>query len=140
MRINGLKVVDAKKQLKIRITPQDIRDGDSKDPAMCAAALACKRDLKATDARVHVSRTYIKLNGQWLRFQTPSSLRSEVVAFDRGGKFFPGEYVISPMSPSGHLGAVRKVPSRHTGTHPQRKPVRRVLHRTAGIREYGANK
>ena len=140
MKIDGVKVVDARKKVHIRITADDVIKGNSKDPGACAAALACMRDLHVTQARVHVARTYVKMNGHWLRFSTPESLKSEVVAFDRGGKFMPGDYALTPMSPAGRLGAVRAKPSKNTGTHPQRKPARKVIHRTAGVRGYGANR
>ena len=38
MKINGKKVVDATKPVKITITPKDIAKGDNKNPSGCAAA------------------------------------------------------------------------------------------------------
>jgi hypothetical protein len=100
MKINGLSVVDATKSITIKVTASDILKSTKKDQTECAAAIACKRQLKATEVRVHVGRTYIRYNGQWKRYITSSALRDEVVAFDRGGDFNPGEYTLVSMQPS----------------------------------------
>lgn len=41
MAIAGLPVKDATKKITLHITPTDIKKGDSKNAAMCAAAQAC---------------------------------------------------------------------------------------------------
>src|SRR4051812_14100150 len=98
MKINGLKVVDAKRKVKIHITPIDVAKGQTKNPSSCAAARACVREQLCSDARVHIGRTYLKSgDGRWVRFKTPQSLRSEIVAFDRGARFAPGVYTLSPL-------------------------------------------
>lgn len=100
MRINGLPVVDAKRSIVLHITAQDIAKGKTKKPDSCAAALACKRQLGCTEVRVHVGRTYVRFNGKWHRYLTSQDLRTEIVAFDRGGKFEPGNYKLLKMQPS----------------------------------------
>src|ERR1700744_145028 len=100
MEINGKKVVDATKPLQIKITASDTRRGDNKNPSACAAALAAKRLPACTGARVHLGRVYIEKPDRWVRYKTGDALRSEIIAFDRGGKFEPGEYEIRPPSPS----------------------------------------
>ena len=101
MKISGLRVVDAKRDQTIRITNRDVKKGGVKDPATCAAALACRRDLQSAEAQVHIGRTYVKQGRKWVRYVTPASLKYEIVAFDRGGKFEPGEYVL--LAPRGAL-------------------------------------
>ena len=99
MKINGQEVLDAKKELVVRILSGDVRAGKIKDPHHCAAAESLMRSVpNCTSARVHLARTYLKIGKQWFRFETPHSLRSEVVAFDRGGMFRPGEYILKPIS------------------------------------------
>ena len=100
MKIEGLPVKDAKKSAILHITPTDVKKGKVKDPSGCAAALACIRDLGASDAHVHVGRTYLRFNGHWTRYNTSQALRAEIVAFDRGGKFEPGEYRLIKIEPS----------------------------------------
>lgn len=135
MKINGQTVLDATKKVKIHITAGDVKKGSTKDPGACAAALACMRELNATQARVHVGRTYLKINDKWVRYHTPAALRTEIVAFDRGGKFEPGEYTLSPMVPSLKLGQRRNPgPKLKKGKKP------RARHVTVGIRSHGANR
>lgn len=128
-QIDGLRVVDSKKTLVLHITNKDIKGGKLKSPAGCAAAIACLRQLKATEARVHVSRTYVRHNGKWERYLTPQSLRSEIIAFDRGGKFEPGNYTLSRIPPS-RKGDT----SRDTHKKRPRGKKRRKYHVMTGIR------
>lgn len=142
MAINGLPVKDATKKLVLHITPKDIERGNTKNAGMCAAALACKRQLDVEDARVHIGNIYIKQKDHWLRYQTPRSLRAEIIAFDRGGKFMPGDYTVSPHSPNERLEARRKKASRWQGSGPKDKPKKpsKKRHQVLGIRHTGANR
>lgn len=99
--IDGLPVTDAKRPMTLHISKRDCSYGNPKHPDTCAAAKCIKREYKAIDCRVHVSRVYIRQNnGNWLRYVAPQALRTEVIAFDRGGRFMPGEYLLSPPKPS----------------------------------------
>jgi len=147
MRINGKKVVDATKSLRITITEQDATAGKTKDPGGCAAALAIVRGYKkqgATGARVHIGRTYIEYPDKFVRYETPKSLRAEIISFDRGNspKFMAGEYSLRRICPSGRLNARPKPPgpsaTRNT-THKQRR-IARVRHQIEGVRAHGANR
>lgn len=142
MPINGLPVKDATKKVAITITPLDIKKGDSKNPGMCAAAQACKRQLGVEDARVHIGNVYIKQGKQWTRFKTPRSLRGEIIAFDRGGKFMPGEYILTPHSPTSRLDARKKKPARwQSGAKKSNKRGKgNKRHTVLGIRMRGANR
>lgn len=107
--IDGLPVVDAKAPLKITITAQDISNADRKDPAHCVAALACKREHHVQEVRVHLSRVYTRTNkGNWQRYIVPRELRDEIIAYDRGGRFQPAEFVLAAPQPSKRSGAKRK--------------------------------
>lgn len=100
LQIDGLPVKDARKSVVITISDRDVKNGTLKKPNSCAAALCCKRELGATEAHVHTSRVYLRFNGHWQRYLTSAALRSEIVAFDRGGRFEPGEYRLIKMQPS----------------------------------------
>jgi hypothetical protein len=133
MKINGTPVVDAPHNVKLTITAADIRKGDTKDPGACAAAQACMRQLHAKAARVHIGRTYLLIDKKWMRFQTPGDLRSEIVAFDRGGTFEPGEYHLAAMSPANKLG------KRQGSNKPKKNRIKRAKpHIITGIRAHGA--
>ncbi len=158
MQINGQDVFDATQPLMINITDQDIAKGKGKDPGACAAAMAAIRSLKATKARVHLSRTYIELDPKvlgiksskekvWIRYQTPISLTKEMIALDRGGKFEKGAHKLGapykyhrlkPPKPAIQLGKRKKRNDKPTKTHPQRGN-RKLYHRMANVRSRGAN-
>ena len=128
MKINGLKVVDVRKKLAIAITPKDINAAKKtgrKDPGACAAALAAMRQLHVTEAKVQIGRTYIMRGKKWERYFTPDALRSEIVAFDRGGDFEPGIYTLRPLGGTSQaLGANSGSNTNRTtnkSTHTKRK-------------------
>lgn len=149
MDINGKRVVDATKPVTINITPRDIANGDNKNPSGCAAARAAKHSIEeCISARVHVGRVYIEQDKKWVRYNTPDSLRQEIIAFDRGGTFAPGEYTLRPLSANekpegrakkrGEKNRNRPGPS-HTKS--PRKMIARVKrHEVTGIRPKGANR
>src|SRR5258707_9669289 len=94
--IDGLPVLDAKQAITIEVTAADVAKADIKKPEGCAAARAITRGLHALEARVHLGRVYVKTNkDHWIRFMTPKNLQSEIIAFDRGGSFEPGDYTVS---------------------------------------------
>ena len=136
MQINGLPVFDGKKKIKIVVSSSDVRRGNTKDPAACAAARACLREVKGcARVRIHISRSYLQIGNKWLRFHTPQSLRGEIIAVDRGAKFEPGEYVLTPLQPS------KKATGKAQGGPAKKKRgKKRPYHRTIGVREWGANK
>lgn len=129
VQINGKKVVDANYRMAVLVTPEDIKKGDRKKPNACAVALACVRQLDAESAVVNLTRTYIEFPKRWVRFATPASVRTEIVAFDQGGKFTPGQYVMSPPAPTQRSGAATK---RVRGTRKYKK--RAKPHHPEGVR------
>lgn len=141
MKINDTDVEDANEKLQVVITKSDVRLGSTKNAKACAAAVALCRQTGCEAARVHLSRVYIKKSGKWTRFATPPSLRSEIIAFDRGGKFEPGEYTLAPVQPIVRLGSpkrkewLRKHRQRPAKSKQPQKGVRSKPHVVSGIRE-----
>lgn len=136
MEIKGKKVVDATKPTVIHITARDTKVGKNKNPETCAAARAAKRGIpNCISARVHLGRTYIEEKDKWLRYITPGNLRSEIIAFDRGGKFMAGDYELLPPSKTERLRAPRK---QHEGGQ-NSAASKRKLHVIRGVRPHGAN-
>jgi hypothetical protein len=135
MKLDG-PVSDAKKSVHITISPRDCKRGSTKDPSTCAAALACKRELQATDTRIHVGRSYLKIDGKWLRFRTSQALRSEIIAFDRGGEFKPGKYLLKTI-PRKDEGIKRTKPKGTKDKRVKLKGKKRPYHVVTGVRETG---
>jgi hypothetical protein len=109
--INHKKIRDARRDLVITVTVNDINSANTKDPSNCAIAKACERQ-EDVESRIHISRVYLKKgNKPWVRYMTPKSLRTEIIAFDRGGTFQAGNYIL--LAPKGRqkLGA-RNHPTR----------------------------
>lgn len=138
MKIAGKPVKDADEKFVLTITKADVKSGAAKTSSQCAAAKALCRQTGCEEARVHFSRVYIRKQGKWLRFGAPPSLRNEVIAFDRGGEFAPGEYVIGPAQPIVRLDAPsrkrydnrkNKTRSKNSGTK-----IKRPYHVVSGVR------
>lgn len=145
MEINGKRVVDATKPISIHITKRDTTEGDNKNPSSCAAARAVKREIPdCVNARVHIGRVYVETPKQWIRYNTPDALRTEIVAFDRGGSFAPGQYKLQVPEKRDYRDARKNRPS-GTQTSPAKKR-RQILvakvkrHEVAGVRPKGANR
>ncbi len=146
--INGRPVVNGKRRIMLHISPADIKGSRKQVPGACAAAKALLRTIpNCIKARVHLGRTYImKDDEQWYRYVTPEPLRQEIVAFDRGGRFEPGDYELRPMAPSQMLPrkdpatVVRSDTNRTTGGNNQTKQPRK-FHVTKGVRpNFGASR
>lgn len=137
MKLNGKPVVDVKRKIVLTITPADVTSGRKKTPDSCAAAKACIRQLGATSARVHVSRTYVEFPDKWLRFQTPAALRTEIVSFDRGHRFEAGKYTLAPMSPA-NIAVGKRQGSKSSAQRGRRGKKRSAPHMVHGVRGHAA--
>jgi len=109
-KVNGKWVIDADEPVTVRITRGDISKAAALDPGCCVMANAIKRQYK-TEARVHRSRVFLLIPGEkhkgedvYRRFVVGAKLHKEIHAFDRGGKFFTGEYTLNPPLPNRRLG------------------------------------
>lgn len=150
MEINGKRVLNTTKPVTITITPRDVANGDNKNPSSCAAARAAKHSIEeCISARVHIGRVYIEQDKKWVRYNTPDSLKQEIIAFDRGGTFAPGEYTLRPVSAmeTAEGRAARKDKDRSlrakSPQHPRKVTVKIAKikrHEVSGIRPKGANR
>lgn len=145
--IEGKPVIDADEPVTIHITQDDCARGSKKDPEKCAVALALKRVTECDESRVHLGCTYLRFGKKWLRYATPPSLKAEIISFDRGGGFYPGDFRLHPMP-----AALRLKPADQKTRHPKHKQATsgvaakvrpekkvksgtRVFHRVLGVRE-----
>jgi hypothetical protein len=129
--IDGMPIKDSVKSVVLHITRKDIKLGAKKSPERCAAALAAKRDMHADEARVHLGRTYLRFGKKWVRYLTSGSLKAEIIAFDRGGSFSPGDYLIHKMGPAKRASG-RQSMSEKTRKHPIKR--RGPYHVFVGVR------
>jgi len=86
-----VEVIDAEKDLRVFIQPQDIRSATAKDPGCCVFAQACKRQFAASKVLFWRSVAYVELPGpdgkrRVERFTLPSEMRDLIENFDRGNK------------------------------------------------------
>lgn len=89
----GLKLIDGKKTLLIKVTTGDIRKGKIKDPRCCALSLACRRkDNRILAAHFFKSTAWLEYADKIVRYRLPASLAAEILAFDRSKSMEPGEY------------------------------------------------
>lgn len=101
--IEGKPVVNGSRRVTLHVSEREAKFGSSKNPADCAAARAAIREVpNCTKARIHLGRAYLydERKKHWKRYKTTDGLRSEIIAFDKGGSFEPGEYDLRPLSPS----------------------------------------
>ncbi len=139
MTIDGLPVIDMTKPLVIHITENDVKRGSTKDPGACAAARACMREHHASAARVHVSRTYLKVGNEWHRYATPPSLTKQIIKFDVGGQFDPGEYRLTAIPKTKVLTGKRQGgQTKKSGTSKNKR--KRPYNIVTGLRAHGANR
>jgi len=97
-------VVDAAEAVDVSVCKADIVSSKSLDPTNCAMARAIKREHRADAAIIGLSSSYIINGDKAIRFATPQSVQREIVSFDRGHDFEPGDYYLTPKSPSNKLG------------------------------------
>ena len=133
-RIGGRNVIDSTETIQIEITEQDTQFASRKDHGNCAVARACMKQ-EGTDALVHISRVFLKMKHRniWVRYIVKNDLRTEIVAFDRGGKFEPGIFKLYRVQPTKKLG-------KRNGTHTDKgtKAKRKAATTLHGVRKLGS--
>jgi hypothetical protein len=86
-----VEVIDAEKDLRVFIQPQDVRSATAKDPGCCVFAQACKRQFAASKVLFWRSVAYVELPGpdgkrRVERFTLSSEMRELIENFDKGNK------------------------------------------------------
>jgi len=121
-------VKDAYKRLTIEVTKRDEANSHRKKHSECAMAVACKRAMKLDGVIVSATTAYLIKDTVATRYQLSMAAQKEVVAFDRGGGFCPGEYQL--VKPQQNLGRQEGgKDKRARGTKPKKRH-----HFTEGIR------
>lgn len=125
--------VDADKPVEVSVSAKDCKEGKKLNPAECALAQATRRELKADGVIIGISSSYVIKGKQAIRFDTPESVRREIVSFDRHQDFAPGDYYLQPKSPTSRLGAGKEYQRDYRKKHGG-KITRRKIHTSARIR------
>jgi len=84
-----IDVVDAKKDLRVFIQPEDVKRATRQDPGCCVFAEACKRQFSATKVLFWRSIAYVELPGpdgsrRVERFTLSPEMRDLIENFDKG--------------------------------------------------------
>lgn len=117
------KVVNAKTDLNINLRPSDANTAKAQKHDGCAMAVACKRQCKVDGAIVSTTAAYLVAGNKATRYFVPASVAREILAFDRGAGFTPGQYELQKPYPK-RLQSGR-VKARVTGEKPQRRKALR---------------
>ena len=123
-------VEDARCHAEVTVTAADEKASKKMDHDSCAMAVACKRELKVDGVIISRKTAYLIKGTKATRYELPESVSREVVSFDRGGGFAPGDYNMRPPSESRRLGVMRGGNGARNGNG---KPIRRQ-HKTSNIR------
>lgn len=127
---NVTSVVDSNKSVSVSVSNNDNVSGKKKAATMCAMAKAVCREFKADGAIIGMSYSYIIKDNKAIRYTTPNTVSREITGFDRGHTFEPGEYQLSPISPSQRMGSRSGSDKSKSTDH---KP-KRIVHKTAKVR------
>lgn len=107
--------MDSSRNAKIEVTKGDEATSRKKSHKGCAMAVACKRKFHLDGVIISRNRAYLVKGTQARRFTLPPSVSREVVSFDRGGGFEPGEYQLSKIPEGMKLDRVIKASRPHKG-------------------------
>ena len=126
------KVVDAKKGINVTVTAADCLKGTKKAPNKCALANAFQRE-KFEGAIISKAVSYLVTGNRAVRYLTPQSVAREIISFDRGQDFDPGDYSLSAPSQFQKLGQRTGGPGTRT-TKRGSGNLKNRYHKTTGIR------
>ena len=120
-------VKDAKSNISVEVTKQDVAISKRGKHKECAMAVACKRKMKLDGVLIARSIGYVIKGNTATRFKIPTSLSREVTSFDRGASFEPGTYSLA--KPDKALGTRKR-----SGKHSRSGKGPQFHHFTVGIR------
>lgn len=131
-------VVDATEHMKVKVTKRDCESRAVKNHQECALAIACKRSLQVNGVIIAIRAAYLVDGKKAYRYGLGESIAREVTAFDRNGRFEPGEYQL--LKPSHRIGDQRSSGSRtYTKSNGKGKGKGKYRHITTDIRDIYAN-
>jgi len=71
--LDGLRVIEVpdSEEITVAVKPEDIAEGDEKDPEQHPIAIALRRQDGIEDARVSKREVLIRRGDQWFRYGAP---------------------------------------------------------------------
>ena len=127
---NVIDLRDAKKNMYITVTKKDCAAARRKQHSDCAMAVAAKRAMNLDGVVMAINVAYLVKNNRAFRLMVPESVQREIISFDRGGGFTPGEYRLSRPTKTKRLEYASGGNAPHKNTAKYREPK----HQTTGIR------
>lgn len=126
-------VADADKDVTTHVSDENVSMASLKAHRSCALAQACKQK-KGVDAAIISRSTAFLVHGTHAtRYLLSTPAMKEIMAFDRGGSFSPGDYTLKVPAKSQRLGAYRSS-NKHGKDDGKRGKKRRYVF-TRGIRQ-----
>src|SRR5690348_3185280 len=106
-KVDGNKVVDAKKSESFEVLERDVKVAARKDRFTCPISWAITRRLGAKQASVTAGTTLVQFgsNPVYRRYRTTKKMREALVRFDKTGEFEPDSFELKPYTDSHKLGA-----------------------------------
>jgi hypothetical protein len=126
------RVLDATKNAAIEVTETDARSKGLKKHDSCALAVACKRKFHLDGVIISRATCYLIKGKVARRFKTSEMVAREIVSFDRGAGFAPGNYELMSVPPSSRLG----VKPGRANNHAAPKGPTKKYHVTENVREW----
>lgn len=130
-------VEDSPRELGVLVKQQDIDDAIPGNPAACAVSLGAQRNCPGHVTGALISRTIAILiyrETQAVRFIVPKMTYANLFAFDRGGKFEPGIYLLGKVPPGkqlikiqGHVMASRAMRGRIKAKSGEKRPKAKMI-------------
>ena len=124
-------IKDADTPVIVTVRQSDISAAAKKAHNACVMAQACRRDMKADAALITISRAYIVFGDEAVRYDVSTSTQREIIAFDKGAAFSPGQYALLPVCGTDRLGAKKGPPPTE---RPRERSRRKPAVFTTGIR------
>lgn len=110
----GMRIVDAKTELRIVVLPEDVVKGIPHDPTMCAGAMACRRSFGSNQVLFFKNSIYVQMPDQIERYSGRSFVKflnqfdnaeGRKALIESGAKH---SFVLKPPTPSQTIEAKRK--------------------------------
>lgn len=124
-------VKDASRNVTIEVTKKDINSSQVKNLKSCAIAQACKRAMHLDGVVISRSIAYLVKDKHAIRYVLSDAATKEIIAFDRGGSFEPGEYKLHKPHDAIAINSGHQAPTSRNKKRAKRGSPR---HLTANIR------
>jgi hypothetical protein len=127
---NVQNVEDGRDDVLVEVTSRDVAWAARKNHNHCALARACEKMVGVDGAIISRVCAYLIAGSTAIRYHLSTAAAREIMAFDRGAGFAPGEYLLKAVPKSNRFG----VRSPKAGRPSKAPKERRRWHLTKGLR------